>query len=248
MAVMTASEFAKKCYEIATEYKTTYVWGGCGMPITNQTIADKVAQYPLNRTSGYEADAKKLVGYKDVKHGGGAWMFDCVCMIKSVLWGWKGDWNKYYGGAVYCSNGVPDVSADGMIQRCQNVSTNFGNLAVGEALWLPGHIGVYIGNGLAVECTPAWKSGCQVSAVGNIGSKQGYPTRSWQKHGKLPYVSYDNAPVDVNKSGKIIVDGVTYPVDIVLKDGTNYIKVRDLAAILGLKVSNIGSTAVLYTK
>ena len=49
------------------------------------------------------------------------------------------------------------------------------------------------------------------------------------------------------KNGKIIVDGVTYPVDVILVRGTNYIRVRDLAAILGLEVTNQGSIAVLNT-
>lgn len=244
---MTGKQLADKCKEIATKYKTTYVWGGCGMPITNQTIADKVAQYPLNRSSGYEAAAKKLVGYRDA-NGHCAWMFDCVCMIKSVLWGWKGDETKYYGGAVYASNGVPDVSADGMIQICKDVSTDFSHLTVGEALWMSGHIGVYIGDGLAVECTPAWKSGCQISAVGNVGPVAGYPTRNWKKHGKLPSVVYDGMTTDVKKNGKIIVDGKEYPIDRILKDGTNYFKLRDLCEIFGFKVGYTGSTAIVYTK
>ena len=86
---------------------------------------------------------------------------------------------------------MPDVSADGMIAKCKNVSsTNWDKMAIGEGLWLPGHWGLYIGNGLAVECTPAWNNCVQITAVGNIGAKAGYPTRKWQKHGKLPWVDY----------------------------------------------------------
>ena len=51
----------------------------------------------------------------------------------------------------------------------------------------------------------------------------------------------------VEKS-KIIVDGKEIAVDRILKDGTNYIKVRDLAAALDLEVSNQGSIAVLNRK
>lgn len=238
--MMTAKTFADTCRRIAEQYKTCYVWGAVGMPVNANTVADKLAQYPA-QNQVYCARAKELIG-KDY------WMFDCVNLAKAVLWGWCGNRNAYYGGAKYCSNGVPDVSADGMIARCPDTTTNFGSIAVGEALWLPGHFGVYIGNGLGVECTPAWKNGVQITAVGNIGAKSGYPTRTWKKHGKLPYVDYTGAKADENKTGKIIVDGVTYPVDVVLINGTNYIKVRDLAAILGLKVSNKGSIAVLNTK
>ena len=77
-----------------------------------------------------------------------------------------------------------------MIGVCSGVSADFRNIQVGEVVWLPGHIGVYIGDGLAVECTPSFAGGCQITAVGNIGTKAGYPTRKWTKHGKLSYVSY----------------------------------------------------------
>ena len=48
-----------------------------------------------------------------------------------------------------------------------------------------------IGNGLAVECSPRWANNVQITAVGNIGKKNGYNTRMWKKHGHLPYVTYD---------------------------------------------------------
>ena len=112
-------------------------------------------------------------------------------LIKGILWGWNGDAGKTYGGAKYASNGVPDTNADGMIQLCKEVSTDFSKIEVGEAVWLKGHIGVYIGDGLAVESTPAWKNCVQVTSVHNIGKKSGYKGRKWTKHGKLPFVSYD---------------------------------------------------------
>jgi hypothetical protein len=121
--------------------------------------------------------------------------FDCVCFIKALLWGWCGDASKDYGGAQYGSNGVPDISDSGMINVCSDVSTDFRTIQVGEVVWLPGHIGVYVGDGLAVECTPIWKDGVQVTAVHNIGTKSGYKGRFWTKHGKLPYVTYEAEPV-----------------------------------------------------
>lgn len=244
--MMTAKTFTDTCRRIAEQYKTCYVWGGCGMPVTAQTVEDKLRQYPAENR-GFCAQARALIGQD-------AWMFDCVCLIKSVLWGWKGNRSAYYGGAAYASNGVPDVSADGMIRLCKNVSADFRTLTAGEALWMPGHIGVYLGGGLAAECTPAWKGGVQLSAVGNLGPVGGYPARSWQKHGKLPWVDYAGAPADVaeKKNGKIIVNGTEYPIDRILKDGRNYFQVRELCAILAkegveIRVGNRGSIAVLET-
>lgn len=57
---------------------------------------------------------------------------------------------------------------------------------------MSGHIGIYIGNGLAVECTPKWANKVQITAVGNIGSKAGYNTRTWTKHGRIPWVDYSD--------------------------------------------------------
>lgn len=51
----------------------------------------------------------------------------------------------------------------------------------------------------------------------------------------------------VEKS-KIIVDGKEVAVERILKDGTNYVKVRDIAAALDLEVSNKGNIAVLNHK
>lgn len=53
---------------------------------------------------------------------------------------------------------------------------------------------------------------------------------------------------EVVEKSKIIVDGKEIAVERILKDGTNYIKVRDLAAALGLDVSNKGNIAVLSHK
>lgn len=109
------------------------------------------------------------------------WGFDCIGLIKGILWGWNGDEDKVYGGAIYGNNGVPDVSADAMIGRCKEVSTNFSSIATGEFLWMKGHCGIYIGNGRVVESTPSWANGVQITALS---------ARNWLKHGKLPWIEY----------------------------------------------------------
>lgn len=165
---------------------------GCfGWPATQATITRATTNNKTNKANtAWVNRAKSIIGQ--------GFMFDCVCMIKAILWGWDGDLSKTYGGAVYASNGVPDIGADTMITKCTGVSTTgWANMAVGEAVWMPGHIGIYVGDGLAVECTPKWDGCVQLTAVGNIGPKAGYNTRTWTKHGKLPYVSYTDAPAPV---------------------------------------------------
>lgn len=182
MAIKTAEELAAACLDVAKNYKTLYVMGCFGAPMT----AGNKARYSMNHKYNRKTARKKMISAATADTFG----FDCVCLIKGLLWGWSGDAGKTYGGAKYGSNGVPDTNADGMIQRCREVSTDFTKIEVGEALWMKGHIGVYIGDGLAVECTPAWKNCVQVTAVHNIGRKSGYNGRKWTSHGKLPYVSY----------------------------------------------------------
>ena len=83
------------------------------------------------------------------------------------MWDWCGDKSKTYGGTSYAEQRRPGPRGrhdDYQVQGC--VHHGWANMEVGEALWVKGHIGVYIGNGLAVECTPAWKNQVQVTAVG----------------------------------------------------------------------------------
>ena len=115
-------------------------------------------------------------------------------LAKGLLWGFNANVNATYGGAKYKSNGVPDTNADGLKNRCTDRSTDFSNIQKGELLWMSGHVGIYIGDGLGVECTPSWKDGVQITAVANIGKKSGFYSRKWTSHGKLPYVEYVPEP------------------------------------------------------
>ena len=62
--------------------------------------------------------------------------------------------------------------------------------------------------------------------------------------GRVEY--YLKGDDEVVEKSKIKVNGKYYDVDRILKDGTNYIKIRDLAQA-GFKISNEGNIAVLTT-
>ena len=47
---------------------------------------------------------------------------------------------------------------------------------------------------------------------------------------------------------KIIIDGREHTVDRILKDGINYIKIRDVADAIGYEVTSKGNVAVLTKK
>lgn len=188
--VMNSSEFIEKAVEIALNYKTVYGNGMYGSLIEENIIAQKARQLPGWYTAQRQAELRDLIGR-------GYFGFDCVCFVKGILWGWNGDKSKDYGGAKYESNNVSDYGEKHIINNvCYRVSDDFTNIIPGEFLYYEDeagnntHCGVYIGEGLAVECTPRWENGVQITAVKNIGSKAGYNERTWKKHGELPYIDY----------------------------------------------------------
>ena len=197
---MTNIELKNKLLDIVNNYNTIYGMGTWGWIVTKSAI-DRKKKESSWWTSSRVKTVSKVID-KDY------FMFDCVGLIKGILWGWDGNSKAIYGGAGYNCNGVPDVNTEGMLSKCKNVSTNFKSIEVGEYLWMNGHCGVYIGDGLAVECTPKWNNKVQITAVGNIGSKSGYNTRTWTKHGKLPYITYEKEEQEEVKQYKIIVDKI----------------------------------------
>ena len=58
----------------------------------------------------------------------------------------------------------------------------------------------------------------------------------------------DNMEGEMVESSVVRVDGKMWMVERILKDGTNYIKARDIAAALGYSISSEGSIAVFTKK
>lgn len=193
---MKASEFIEKLQDIVDHYKTLYVMGCFGAPLTGGNVSRYCTNHSYNKQAARTAMIKAAANKNPPVYG-----FDCVCLIKGVLWGWCGDASKTYGGASYASGGVPDIGADTMITKCSGLSTDFSRIVPGEAVWLKGHIGVYIGGGKVIECSPAFKNCVQVTACLNIGAISGLNGRRWTKHGKLPYITYDTAETDTGGAG-----------------------------------------------
>lgn len=85
-----------------------------------------------------------------------------------------------------------------------------------------------------------------------IASNHGDPEHVWKKYG----LTMDGFRRDVKKAMegkmtekiKVIVDGKEVEAERILKDGYNYIKLRDLADLMGYNVSNKGSIPVLTKK
>lgn len=239
--IKTNIELVNKVKEIATKYKTLYVMGCFGAPLKKEYKERYCNNYAYNkqasRTAMIKAASEDTFG------------FDCVCLIKGVLWGWNGDKNAVYGGAKYASNGVPDIDCDIMFNKCSGISSDFSKIEVGEAVWLKGHIGVYIGDGLAVECTPAFDNKVQITAVKNIGEKEGYNSRKWTKHGKLPYITYTTTTPSTPTSSAPIEASENYSVGDVV-NFTGNIHYASSTAVTGssckpgkAKITNISKGA-----
>lgn len=179
---MEVNEFVGVLKDIVEHFETSYMLGCFGQPANTTNISRAVSRKDVNNKP-YEK------GALSIKDRG--FLFDCVCMVKAVLWSWNGDLTKTYGGAIYKSNNVPDISANTMIKKCKNVSTDFSTIQKGEVVWMEGHIGVYIGDGKVIECTPKWcvSPGVKITYLENLGFSGGY-SRTWTKHGFLPWVDY----------------------------------------------------------
>lgn len=189
MTVMTSKTFVERA-KLAASVPTLYIKGCFGAPMTDYNKK----RYTNNNSYNAAPARKKLIEAADENTFG----FDCVCLIKGILWGWNADSSQVYGGAGYKANGVPDFPVDptknslGMMDYCDEVSQDFAGIVPGEVLHNPGHAGIYIGNGLAIEATARWKDGVQVTAVANLGNnKKVANSRTWQEHGKLPWVEYE---------------------------------------------------------
>lgn len=149
------------------------------------------------------------------EHDGDLWYFDCVGLIKAIIWGWCGDTNYRRGGVVFpaqgeTTNGLPDVGANKMFEDyCYDKSTDFTKIEVGELVWMDGHIGIYIGNRLVAEATSAWDNKVLLSDLGMQGqrSSNGRQVYSWTHHGKFKCVDYSKPTYKFNVGDMVVLNG-----------------------------------------
>ena len=179
--LMTACEFVAKAKEIE-KTTTAYMWGTYGRPITQSLIDAKKVQYPNRYSTSYMNKLKTLIGK------GFGW--DCCGLIKGILWGWDGVKN-----VPYSVNGVPDTNVMGFFNKGLNKSTNWKDIPIGAILHKPTHMGIYIGDGLAIEATSAWQSKVMTTYVSNIGVKSGYYGHAWDSFYLLEWINYGDQTI-----------------------------------------------------
>lgn len=176
---MKVSEFLEKIQQLP-QLKTLYVKGGWGAPLNAYNKKRVINAYT------YNAQRADLINAATAD----TFAFDCCGIVKSVLWDFSADPTKNNGGAQYKANGVPDLSDAGFLRVCIYVSNDWSKIIPGACLFMDGHMGVYIGDGKAVESTPIWADGCQFTRVNNITAKGRGNGRTWSKWGLIPYLDY----------------------------------------------------------
>ena len=146
-----------------------YVYGGYGQICTEQYLDQQASLFPGNNEAGGEMRA---VGEKWM----GKRVVDCIGLIKSYAW-----YNADSGEIVAGSNGFTDCGANSIWSNV-TASGPISNMpdAPGLAVWMDGHIGVYVGNGEVIEA--------QGTAYGVV--KTQLKNRGWTKWLKIPNIKY----------------------------------------------------------
>lgn len=141
---------------------------------TESLLNSKKAQYPSHYTSD------RMPKYRrDIENG--EWAADCIGLAKGYMW-----WDDELGRTRYGTNGCPDKSANGM-KDYASVGGDISTLpeTPGMMLWKDGHVGIYVGDGWAVEAR-----GFDYGIVRTRVSERG-----WRRWFELPGCKYGEGAV-----------------------------------------------------
>jgi|CZCB01.1.fsa_nt_gi cell wall-associated NlpC family hydrolase len=141
-----------------------YWYGTFGNIASESLLKYKSQQYPKHYTENREATYRSQFGKQ---------VFDCSGLVKAYLW------TDENGKIVY--NSAQDLSANGFYKNCP-VSGTISTMPdlPGLLVFMPGHMGVYIGNGEVVEAR-----GFSYGVV-----KTELLKRPWKNWGVCPWIQY----------------------------------------------------------
>lgn len=146
-----------------------------------QTATESILQYNKSRfPSSYAAsDFRSQLGQR---------VHDCAGLIKGFIW------SDSPNSAPRYQDGCPDISADQMKLNCTETGTmdTLPELP-GVLLFKPSHVGVYIGNGKAIEA--------KGHAYGVVQSD--VKKRGWASWGKFKYIEYEEIPMEYAGKAKL---------------------------------------------
>ena len=136
--------------------------------------------------------------YNQLYFDGLKWYTDCINIHKALFNG-RDIYNPRRQNILPDPINTDNISAEGLINTCTNVSKDFKKLKNGEPriLFLNGHIGAYLGKEITiskgvvnvVEATPAWEHKILFSYVDSNGNRRYFKESNnirgkWERHGK----------------------------------------------------------------
>ena len=164
--MLTGEMLAAWC-EKALAVGAKYWYGTCWYAADEGLLLRKQKQYPKHYTQGRMITYRNHIAQKRM-------VCDCVGLIKGFFWTENGAHENRYRTA-----NCPDTSANGLIALCEETG-NMENMPEerGLVLWMNGHVGVYIGGGMAIEAR-GYKYGVVRTQIKG---------RGWKKWGRLPEI------------------------------------------------------------
>lgn len=156
-----------KWAQMAYDNKWGYVWGSHGNVLTSSELKRLKKVFGANVTDKEDYIKSHWLGRRTS---------DCVGLIKGYGW-----YDETSGTIKYGTNGMKDVTADGMF----NAAVEKGPISTmpdipGIAVWHQGHIGVYIGNGYVIHAANTY-DGVIKTPITSSG---------WTHWLKVPYINY----------------------------------------------------------
>ena len=144
-----------------------YVWGTYGHVLTRSYYEAKLAQYPEGVGNYADFILANWLGKRTA---------DCVGLVKGYCW-----FDPEAQSIGYAVNGMPDIATEQMIAWCdEKGSMDTMPEIPGLLLWKEGHVGIYIGDGYAIEAMGTRYGVVKTQVAG----------RGWSKWGKIPCIEY----------------------------------------------------------
>ena len=144
-----------------------YVWGTYGHVLTRSYYEAKLAQYPEGVGNYADFIQANWLGKRTA---------DCVGLVKGYCW-----FDPEAQSIGYAINGMPDIATEQMIEWCdEKGSISTMPEIPGLLLWMDGHVGIYIGDGYAIEAMGTRYGVVKTQVAG----------RGWAKWGKIPCIEY----------------------------------------------------------
>lgn len=240
-----ASQLVKFCKDMVG---MPYWYGTCVYACTSSLLASKSKQYPSHYASSRTSRYKKDISEHKV-------CMDCIGMIKGFFWTNGGVGVREYinGGPAftrkYASNGCPDKGANGMLSWLKSKGCQNGKIATlpevpGVLLFSSGHVGVYIGNGYAVEARGFNYGVVRTKVASRSWTEWAYLPASMLEYDTISGISTDNDTTS-GSTANTSEEKKTYELgDRVLKRGSkgdDVSKLQEYLVKLGYNLGTYGA-------